>query len=100
MSEILKYKPMRDIFTKMFAIIGKQQELENFNFAEPNWYHKHEWTEEQENEFTDWLAKYFKLNHKKPEFKEAFSDDLRFGSNSTKMAQRFIMDFGWKTKLK
>ena len=100
MSEVLKYKPMRDIFTKMFAIIGKEKELENFNFSEPNWYHKHEWTEDQENEFIGWLAKYFKSNYKKSEFKEAFSFDSRFESNPTKMAYKFTMDFGWKTKLK
>jgi len=89
-------KYLEKIMKKMCQIVGAN--FHKMDFKKPNWYWDYEWTEEQEQEFMDWMAKLM-LSHK-----DARKEFMRFPSSNKKDIAKFIlqfcMNFGWRSKAK
>lgn len=71
-------------------------DVESVDFKEHGWYFKHSWTQEEEEEFVQWLAD--KLKNK--EFRNSllkFPSLYRMKSGRLKAAKEFVMFYGWKT---
>jgi hypothetical protein len=89
--------------TKHLEIILKEMcsrvndNYDEIDFKEDNWYWKYEWTQEEENSFTDWLKGYL-LNNKEAR-KEIMSYPTTNKEAVGKIALYFTSNFGWKTKL-
>ena len=55
---MIKEKWLDEILTKQFEMVG--EEYKPSIVKKDNWYLDYTWTNEQEKEFQDWLAVYFK----------------------------------------
>jgi len=80
-------KERKTILNKMCSIVNAK----NINFKKPNWFWDYEWTQEQEDEFVEWLTKHLKEN------KEARSI-MHFPAmkDYEKVAKEFVNQYGWK----
>ena len=58
-----------------------------------DWYYKYEWTKEQENEFKDWLVEILKDTKI---MKELAGHKMVNLAMRTKVANAFILNYGWK----
>lgn len=74
----------KEIMERLFAAIGI--EFKEEIVKEEDWYLKHTWTKEQEEEFTIWLTK---LIMKKK---------ARNKTRAQKEASFFVFAYGWKTE--
>lgn len=92
MSEEFKY-----LLSKMCSYVGAS--IDDIDLENDRWYEQYEWTEEQQENFYEWLVdeiknnneirkNFFKLNYKPRKL-------LRY-----KLAISFIMMWGWKLKQK
>ncbi len=63
-----------------------------------DWYFNYRWTEEQENEFTDWLADYLYKNSQAR--KELMTLSTKSKPACMKAAIQFTCFFGWTTSEK
>jgi hypothetical protein len=63
-----------------------------------DWYLNYRWTEEQENEFTDWLADYLYKNSQAR--KELMALSTKSKAACMKAAIQFTSFFGWTTSEK
>ena len=84
------------VLLKMCKAVGA--DYSKINFKSDHWYHKHTWTFEEEDKFTDWLADYLYRN------KEAFNHFSAFPyknkKNCRNIAESFVANYGWKNKEK
>jgi hypothetical protein len=79
------------ILMKMFQIVGETYSREYIQ--EPQWFLKHKWTLEQEQEFETWLTAYFKSSKVQRELFDTVITDL---TTRRKRAKWFIFNYGWK----
>lgn len=86
----IKPEHSKQILSKMCETIGIK--YEDVNFEEPNWYQKHSWTSEQENEFKKWLGKFLVDN------KYSFKGKYRGQNCGEYEAAKIIMNYGWSIK--
>ncbi len=83
------------IMVEMFRRVGlTERDFENFDFMEPDWYEKHIWTEEEQDEFCKWLGKF--LVDKKYVGKHLYRGH-NWGEHE---AGKFILNYGWKATYK
>ena len=67
------------------------------DFKADTWYMEHEWTQQQETDFVEWLAQYFYANTEaRKEILHANRKNLKY---CRKAATEFVWNYGWKTKL-
>lgn len=69
---------------------------EDIDFERGDWYTDHEWTWEQENEFTEWLIDYFYNNTEARE--ELFEFPRKNKKHCRSVAHVFQFQYGWKIK--
>ncbi len=84
-------KHTKIILNKMCEVVGAK----NIDFKEEGWFLKHEWTEEQEKEFSKWMQNYLYEN------KEARDEMMRISVKNKKIIEKFVDQFlgnyGWRT---
>jgi hypothetical protein len=89
-------KHLRIILEKMFEGTGIPYSDE---YVKTNdWYLNYKWTEDQENEFTDWLADY--LYNNSDARKELMALSNKSKAACMKAAIQFSSFFGWTTSEK
>jgi hypothetical protein len=82
------------VFQKMCRMIGA--DFKKIDFNARDWYLQHEWTDEDEKRFRNWLVGYLmKHPSAKQELMENSSAETAL---VCKWADRFIERFGWKIK--
>lgn len=87
-------KYLIEILEEMFSRV----ELEfNMNFIlQPEWYLKYSWTEQQEDEFIEWLIEYMLKN------KDARDELMIIPYKNKKFIKEwvneFILNYGWRTQ--
>lgn len=90
----IKYKYLKHIMKEMCRRVGA--DYDSIDFSEPNWYNKYEWTEQESDDFVDWLSKFFIKN------KEARLDILDTESTNKKLidefCKMFAFNYGWRFK--
>lgn len=82
------------ILTEMFKRVG--EEYDPIKTIGENWFWKHEWEEEEQNNFRDWLAEYLFKNRQAR--KEIMAFPIRRKKNCHNVANFFILNYGWKVK--
>ena len=65
----------------------------DFDFTKSHWFSEYEWTEEEEDKFTDWLADFLEQHKYCP--KNATKRGLRWAKYE---AGKINLAMGWKTK--
>lgn len=91
-------KHLEIILSEMCQRVGVT--LDDINTLEKNWYQEYRWTEEEQEDFENWLADYF---YKNPEAqREMLTLPYRNKKYLKAAAKEFTFDFGWsfKNKLK
>ena len=87
-------------FCKYLAKIFKEQckrinvKYESVDFQEDGWYHKYQWTKEQENSFKEWLMNFLYTNDKARRELMTCSDKNKEACQQA--ANWFILDYSWK----
>lgn len=66
------------------------------DFTTSDWYTKHSWTEEEEDDFKVWLSEWIKNNKK--DAKLLWSSHRFTKKNRQGMAAGFAFNYGWKYK--
>lgn len=95
MNEELSYG-MRVVLEKMFSYVDAN--LDETDIKKDGWYSEYEWSEEEEQEFKEWLIDQFMNNRR-------IRDDVTTmtftptRSRAENAANWFILYCGWKTKL-
>lgn len=88
---------LNEVMTKMFSYV--EATYTEGICKEPEWYLKHEWAEEQEKDFRDWLVNEYKTNPEK--YSSLYNSLFKKGSDRIETSVGwFIMNYGWKTKKK
>jgi len=85
----IKEQHSEELLKEMLSRVGAN--YETFDFTEPNWFWKHEWTQAEQDDFQTWVSqkliewKYVKrraLGKYTPEYE----------------ASKIVNNYGWKTK--
>lgn len=80
------------ILKEMFSRVG----LKRVNTKPKNWFLKHSWTEEEQEDFRKWLVKYLMEN------KEARQELMQWPRKDKKtiekLSKEFIMNYGFTNK--
>lgn len=83
-------KHIKIILNKMCDVVGAK----NIDFKEEGWFLKHEWTEEQEKEFINWMQEYLMKN--KDARNEIMARPNKSKKDIEKVVDEFIFNYGWK----
>ena len=88
-------KTLRDIMVKMCDFVGAK--FDDIDFHGPDWFHKHSWTKEREQEFIVWIEGYLWENRK-----QAARELTKYLYTPNKkqvrqLAQEIVFMWGWKT---
>ena len=70
--------------------------FDEIDFKSSDWYLKHEWSKEQQDEFSEWLQKYLKDG--KIAWRELTNMSSSNKKNRKRFANEFIFQYGWKQK--
>lgn len=87
---------LRIILQKMFENTGIEYSDEYVQ--SDNWYLDYQWTDKQEQEFTDWLANY--LSENADARKELLYSTVKSKRMCSLAAKQFVTFFGWAMNLK
>ena len=71
----------KEILKKMCSYVGA--DFNEIDFKSDYWYLKHQWTEEQENDFIHWLTEHHKKKHPP--------------KKALQLANEFVFNYGWRT---
>lgn len=85
---------LEKILKKMCSYVGV--DFKSIDFHDNKWYLKHEWTQEQEEDFKDWLYHFLKKNKKAQ--RELYGSVVLQDKNLKVRVEMFNLSFGWKTK--
>lgn len=89
---VTQKKALRMILRKMFKMVGEKYTHEKTEVE--NWYTKHGWTEEEQNEFKEWLTlKILTDAHVKELFELRWHVDKVIAE---KKANGFVFNYGWR----
>lgn len=72
--------------------------VDDFDFKKDNWYRDYTWTEEQEGEFIQWLAKFLKKHKYSPKRGRRHYPDGTSRSIAEHDARKIVFNYGWKTE--
>lgn len=86
----LEEKDLKTILTKMCEMVGTKYEM--VDFTAKQWFWTHTWTQEDEDEFIQWLARFFE--------KKYFKGNYRGMKHSLYEAKKFTYNYGWKVEEK
>ena len=86
----IRLEHSEEILAELCKRIGFNAEL--FDFTQKDWYLKHTWTQEQEEDFRIWLGKYL-VTHK-----YARKGTYRGQNVGYYKSGKIIMNYGWKVK--
>jgi hypothetical protein len=89
-------KHLRVILEKMFENTGI--EYSDDYVQSDNWYLDYQWTEEQEEEFVNWLADYLIENEEAR--KELLYSTVKSKKMCSLAARQFVTFFGWAMRIK
>lgn len=78
------------ILTEMLKRVGEN--YDTFDFTQPQWYWKHEWTQEEQDDFVAWVANYFVDN------KVFTMRKYRDRPEAIHRAEQIVASYGWKVK--
>lgn len=79
------------VLDKMCEVVG----AEDVDFNAQNWFWQHSWTQEQEDEFKDWLTDYLRNRAAQVEL---MSYPRGAKKDRKLFAEAFIWNYGWKEK--
>lgn len=78
-----------EILNEMCRRVGEDVAL--IDFKDPQWYLKHEWSDEEQEEFRIWLGKFLE--------EKGYCKGKKRGMNMGYYeAGKLIMNYGWKVK--
>jgi len=86
-------KTLAPILKEMCRVVGADYKAIDFKADE--WYYEHEWTEEQQDAFTDWLADYLCKNKDARNTFYILRKDKKACKHSAEM---FVWNHGWRVK--
>ena len=89
MNEYVKY-----ILKKMCSYVGA--DFDYIDFQDGKWFLEYSWTPEQQDEFILWLIDYLYKNKKARE--AVCEHPIKDKKHLEKVAQMFILNYGWKLK--
>jgi hypothetical protein len=92
---------LKTIMQKMCDMVGAdistvERGYKSHKDHDPEWYHKHSWTKEQEQEFIKWTADY--LYENKKDWRELSRTPITSKKNARKVAEDINFQWGWKRK--
>lgn len=86
---------LKTILEKMCSYVNA--DYESIDFKEPQWFWKYEWTKDQEDDFTEWLAELIRTDNTTR--KELTTLHYRPSKKlCRKFAHGFSQNFGWRLK--
>ena len=89
-------KPINRIKRKLCQAVGV--DWKTVDFHKDGWYLEHTWTQEQEDEFKEWLADYlYKNTRARQQIMKFPRKDKRI---CARVASGFVWNHGWKAMLK
>ena len=84
-------KHLKIILTEMCQKVGV--EFKDVNFNDADWYQKHTWTEEEQDDFVKWMTDYLYTNTEaRREITTVISRNKR---QSKRAAEMFCFSYGW-----
>jgi hypothetical protein len=83
-------KELKTILDEMCSRVGAK----DINFEESEWYLKHTWTKEEQEDFRNWLSDFLYNNSKA---RKVFSIP-KSKKYCNKASGMFILSYGWRTK--
>jgi len=86
--------PLQTILTEMFTRVGDTYDEDKT--SSDAWYEAHEWTQEEQDSFIDWLADYLYNNRDARKFLMSYPYKNKKHCRAT--ASQFNAWYGWKTK--
>lgn len=85
---------LEKILRQMCLVVGA--DFDTIDFKAPEWYYEHEWSEDDETKFTEWLRDYFYNNIDAR--RELLSRTTKNKKYTTDSAKEFIWMYGWKVR--
>ena len=86
---------IQEVLMKMGEFVGI--DIKKVDFGDTEWYTRHEWSEEKQQEFSDWLTDYL---YKKNKARKVIAENpLKNKKHLRKVADWFIFNYGWKLKV-
>jgi hypothetical protein len=90
-------KYLKEILIEMFRRVGAEDEFTEEYVKEKNWFYRHEWTEEEQDDYKKWLINYL--------FKNKVACKNICGTTTSKLmlkrgANMHMLNYGWKFKEK
>ena len=85
-------KELETILNEMCSRVNAN--LKDIDFKSKDWYLKHTWTEEEQDDFIKWLADFLHTNNKA---RKLFNIIGNSGKQCKRGAMLFNLYFGWKT---
>lgn len=82
---------LKAVLTEMFSRVNADTEID---IKQDGWFLKHQWSRQQELSFINWLTDYLKTNGAVKEFSSVYRNNFK---NRQKIAEGFVMNYGWKT---
>ena len=82
---------LQAVLREMCTRVGA--DYDSTDFSNPEWYTKYEWTEQEENQFEDWIVNYLYKNTKAR--REIMNSQIKKKSYLKKVAREFTFQYGW-----
>jgi hypothetical protein len=86
---------LEEILRKMCEYVAA--DFDKINFKEERWFLKYTWSNDEENSFKEWLAKYFLENYKARK-ELLYLPRIKNKKYIYGVADHFIFNYGWKAK--
>jgi len=81
------------ILTEMCKRVGT--DFNKINFKKERWFMEYSWTQEQEDDFTNWFSEYLYKN--KEARQEFLSYPIKDKKRCIQAAKEFVFNYGWTT---
>lgn len=85
---------IQEILSEMCKRVGTT--IEDVDFQTDNWFKLYEWTEEEQEDFKNWLIDYLYVKNKSR--KVIATNPIKNKKHLEKIADWFIFNYGWKIK--
>ena len=84
-----------DVLKEMCSRVGV--EFEDIDFDKDEWYLDHEWTQDEQEDFIRWFAKFLRNKGVRTEITK-YPSLLNNYVKREQFARQFLTEFGWKVK--
>ena len=91
---------MTEKFEKCLAVVLKEMckqvgaDYKTMDFKTQEWFWKHSWTQEQEDDFVKWLAEY--VSNDKDARNTLMEYPLKTNKATKEFAEEFAWNYGWR----